>query len=137
GQFCIKQTGAVLVRRSSKRKDMSRLDSFIRRLTAQRDILNHVAAVLRLPVGDVLELGLGNGRTYSHLRETFPDRRIIAFDRALVAHPDSTPRPEDLILGEIRETTTGFEGTGAALVHSDIGTAFAAQDRETLTWLPG
>lgn len=115
---------------------MSRLDSFIRRLTAQRDIIDHVAAALSLPAGDVLELGLGNGRTYSHLREAFPDRRIIAFDRALAAHPDSTPRPEDLTLGEIRDTTRGFEGCGAALVHADIGKAFAAQDRETLTWLP-
>ena len=52
---------------------MSRLDSFIRRMTAQRDILNQIATQSLLPEsGDVLELGLGNGRTYSHLREVFP-----------------------------------------------------------------
>lgn len=115
---------------------MSRLDSFIRRLTAQRDILDHVAKDLDLPPGEILELGLGNGRTYSHLREVFPDRRVIAFDRALAAHPDSRPPQADLMLGEIRDTTKAFEGRGAALVHADIGTAFAAQDRETLSWLP-
>ena len=31
--------------------------------------------------GPVIELGLGNGRTYDHLRERLPGRRIIAFDR--------------------------------------------------------
>ena len=39
---------------------MSRLDSFIRRMTAQRDILNQVAEQSLLPEsGDILELGLG------------------------------------------------------------------------------
>ena len=33
--------------------------------------------------GPVLELGLGNGRTFDHLRERLPGRRIVAFDRAL------------------------------------------------------
>ena len=51
---------------------MSRLDSFRRRLTAQIDGLNWAAD--NLPdMGDVLELGLGNGRTYDHLREHLPD----------------------------------------------------------------
>ena len=47
---------------------MSRLDSFIRRLEAQR-----AASTTRSPhrrrARPVLELGLGNGRTYDHLRE--------------------------------------------------------------------
>jgi len=116
---------------------MSRLDSFIRRMTAQRDILNHVAANLHLPDGGVMELGLGNGRTYSHLQELFPDRRIIAFDRALAAHPASVPPRGDLVLGEIRDTAQAFDGTNAALVHADIGTAFNGPDYETLAWLPG
>lgn len=117
---------------------MSRLDSFIRRLTAQRDILNHVAADLTLPAGGaVMELGLGNGRTFNHLREIFPGRRIIAFDRALGAHASSVPTDGNLILGEIRETAATFAGTGAALVHVDIGTGYPEKDAVTLTWLPG
>lgn len=116
---------------------MSRLDSFIRRLVAQRDILNHVAKDLRLPEnGAVLELGLGNGRTFNHLREIFPGRRIVAFDRALGAHASSVPAEGNLILGEIRETAATFAGTGAALVHVDIGTGYEDRDTVTLTWLP-
>lgn len=116
---------------------MSRLDSFIRRLVAQRDILNHVATDPMLPPeGMVLELGLGNGRTYNHLREILPGRRIVAFDRALGAHGSSIPADGDLILGEIRETASAFAGSQAALVHVDIGTGYADKDAVTLTWLP-
>jgi hypothetical protein len=114
----------------------SRLDSFIRRLTAQRDILNAVCAELTLD-GPVLELGLGNGRTFSHLRALMPGRRIIAFDRALGAHASSIPPQGDLVLGEISETAAGYAGIGAALVHADIGTGYDDKDARTLTWLPG
>ena len=48
---------------------MSRLDSFIRRIGAQRNVLNAVAQRIAAIDGPVLELGLGNGRTYDHLRE--------------------------------------------------------------------
>lgn len=65
---------------------MSRLDSFNRRLMAQRDILN-AAGPLVPPQGDILEVDKGKGRTFGHLREPFPLRRIVAFDRALAA-PD-------------------------------------------------
>jgi hypothetical protein len=115
---------------------MSRLDSVIRRLMAQRDILDLVAAGLDGIDGPVIELGLGNGRTYDHLREKLPGRRIIAFDRALAAHKGSTPDGEDLVLGEIAETARGFAGIGAALVHADIGTGYDDKDAVTLTWLP-
>ncbi|MDU8944718.1 class I SAM-dependent methyltransferase [Ovoidimarina sediminis] len=115
---------------------MSRLDSVIRRLVAQRDILNHVAAVLGVPeTGAILEIGLGNGRTYSHLRELFPGRRIVAFDRALAAHKSSVPDEGDLVLGEIAETAQGFVGGAAALAHADIGTAYDEIDAATVIWL--
>ena len=117
---------------------MSRLDINIQRLIAQRDILNHVARDIGLPVaGAILEIGLGNGRTYSHLRELFPDRWIVAFDWAVGAHADSTPAPADMVLGEIRDTAPPFAGQGAALVHADIGTGYADRDAITLSWLPG
>lgn len=115
---------------------MSRLDSFIRRLTAQRDVIDHIAADLAVPAGDVLEIGLGNGRTWSHLRERFPGRRIVAFDRAMLAHGSSAPDPADFVEGEIAETARAFVGRGAALVHADIGQGYADRDAVTLTWLP-
>ncbi|MGE7370592.1 class I SAM-dependent methyltransferase [Neorhizobium sp. NPDC001467] len=115
---------------------MSRLDSFINRMSAQRDILNHVRDGIDLPDGDVLEVGLGNGRTYSHLRENFADRRIVAFDRKFAAHKTLAPEPQDFIEGDIRETGQGFVGTDAALVHADIGTGYPDVDAVTLQWLP-
>lgn len=116
---------------------MSRLDSFIRRLSAQRDILNHVHGDLDLPAdGPVMEIGLGNGRTFNHLRELFPERRIVAFDRAMGAHASSVPEEGNLVLGEIDQTAKAWVGIGAALVHADIGTGYDEKDAVTLTWLP-
>ena len=116
---------------------MSRLDSFIHRMKAQRDVLNHVRDCLELPKeGPVLEIGLGNGRTFDHLRECFPERRIIVFDRACGAHGSSVPEEENLVLGEIRETGRAFETGAAALVHADIGKGYPDKDAVTLTWLP-
>lgn len=116
---------------------MSRLDSFIRRLSAQRDILNHVHGDLDLPAeGPIMEIGLGNGRTFNHLRELFPDRRIVAFDRAMGAHASSVPEKGNLVLGEIDQTAKEWVGIGAALVHADIGTGYDEKDAVTLTWLP-
>lgn len=116
---------------------MSRLDSFIRRMTAQRDILNQVALQSSLPAaGDILELGLGNGRTYSHLRELFPTRRIIAFDRAVMAHKSCVPNESNMVLGEIAETAVEYIGCDAAMVHADIGSGSDEIDALTLQWLP-
>jgi trans-aconitate methyltransferase len=115
---------------------MSRLDSFIRRLTAQRDILDHVANDVAQLAGPILELGLGNGRTFDHLRECFPGRRVIAFDRAANASAHSMPPADDLVLGEIEETAQAFRGIDAALAHADIGTGYPDKDAITLRWLP-
>jgi hypothetical protein len=115
---------------------MSRLDSFINRMSAQRDMLNLIRDRVDLPEGPILEIGLGNGRTFSHLRENFPDRRIVVFDRQLLAHKSSIPPAEDLVLGEIMETGKAYVGIGAAFVHADIGTGDPEKDAVTLTWLP-
>ena len=64
---------------------MSRLDSFIRRMQGQRDCLNRAAELIAGIPGPVLELGLGNGRTYDHLKEILPDREIFVFDRRIAA----------------------------------------------------
>ncbi len=115
---------------------MSRLESFIRRLTAQRDILDMICREISLQEGPVIELGLGNGRTYDHLRERLADRRIIAFDRVNAANLKSMPPEGDLVLGEIRETAKAFAGIGAALVHADIGSGYDDLDAMNLRWLP-
>lgn len=103
---------------------MSRLDSFIRRMEAQRACLNMAAEALRGMPGPVLELGLGNGRTYDHLREIMPERRILVFERNVQAHPDCIPPDADLFLGDFRDTLPGAMarmGERAALVHADYG----------------
>jgi S-adenosyl-L-methionine methyltransferase len=104
---------------------MTRLDSVIRRLSAQRDLLNWAAEDIG-PTGLVLELGLGNGRTYDHLRNKLPGREIYAFERSPAAHPDCYPPEGYLIVGDIFETLPVFIerlGQGsAALIHTDIGT---------------
>lgn len=115
---------------------MSRLESFIRRLSAQRDILDMICRDMPLGDGPVVELGLGNGRTYDHLRERLPGRRIIAFDRVNQANTKSLPPEGDLILGEINETAQSFIGINAALVHADIGSGYDDLDEKNLRWLP-
>lgn len=104
---------------------MSRLDSFIRRLEAQRACLAEGISLVRDVDGFVLELGLGNGRTYDHLREICPDREIYVFDRQVSAHPDCIPPADHLFLGEITETlplALARLGPHAALIHTDVGT---------------
>lgn len=104
---------------------MSRLDSFIRRLHAQRACIDAAAEMIAALEGPVLELGLGNGRTYDHLRERLQGREIFVFERQLAAHPACLPDSAHLFLGDIHETLPAalprFEGT-VALIHSDIGT---------------
>lgn len=111
---------------------MSRLESAIRRLEAQRDCINWSAPGIAGKPGHVLELGLGNGRTYDHLREAFPDREIFVFDRRIAAHPACVPDESHMFLGDILETLPrALERLGrcAILAHSDIGTGDSARNR--------
>ncbi|MHA1600046.1 MAG: class I SAM-dependent methyltransferase [Alphaproteobacteria bacterium] len=110
---------------------MSRLDINIRRLQAQRACLNLLAEQIHDLPGPIFELGLGNGRTYDHLRELLPGREIFVFDREVAAHPDCIPDEAHLFLGDFQETLPHaierFAGT-VALIHADIGSANAARD---------
>src|SRR5947209_7077060 len=83
---------------------MSRLDSFIRRMMAQRACLDLAVEMVRDVEGPMLELGLGNGRTYDHLREIAPRRDIFVFERAVAAHPDCIPPEDHLFLGDLLES---------------------------------
>ena len=103
---------------------MSRLDSFIRRLEAQRACLEMAADLVTGLDGDVIELGLGNGRTYDHLRKLFPDRKIYVCERTVAAHPDCIPPAGLLLLGDMRETLPGAHSRLAdrvVLAHLDAG----------------
>lgn len=109
---------------------MSRLDSMLRRLTAQRDGLNWAAAQINGVDGDVLDMGLGNGRTYDHLREILPGRRIWVMDRVLQCHPDSTPPAEDFLQGEAEPMLEKLaqNGSGIAMAHYDFGRGIKSED---------
>ncbi|MEM9850358.1 MAG: class I SAM-dependent methyltransferase [Pseudomonadota bacterium] len=107
---------------------MSRLDSMLRRLTAQRDGLNWAAGWA--PTGSVLDMGLGNGRTYDHLREILPDRRIWVMDRVLQCHPSCVPPDEDFLMGEAEDTLHALadRNPSIALAHYDFGFGVKEKD---------
>lgn len=103
---------------------MSRLDLFIDRMVSQRACLDFAIAATDHLTGPVFELGLGNGRTYHHLREKIGDRPVYVFERAVASHPDSTPPDSMLILGDVRETlpqALARFGATASLIHADLG----------------
>ena len=117
---------------------MSRLDSFIARMQAQRDCLNFLkSAVDGLP-GPIFEVGLGNGRTYDHLRNLFPGREIYVFERKIAAHPDCVPPDDHLFLGEARDSIPRAAqklGSKAALIHTDLGTGDHEANMAMGKWL--
>jgi hypothetical protein len=105
---------------------MSRLDSHIRQKIAQRDSINLAAAWLAGEDGLIVEFGLGNGRSYSHLREQFSGREIFCFDRRDFAPPGSRPPASHLYLGEFIDRLADsalharFAGR-VMLAHIDVG----------------
>ena len=104
---------------------MSRLDSAIRRLTSQKIALEWAACKVARQDGIILELGLGNGRTYDHLRETLPNRDIYVFERKIAAHPDCIPEERFQFLGDFRDSLPIANkklGANSILAHLDIGT---------------
>lgn len=109
---------------------MSRLESMRRRLTAQIDGINWAAAQITGMAGDVLEMGLGNGRTYDHLRQEIPDRRIWVIDRVLKPHPSCIPPAENFLEGEAEPMLKRLyaEGRKMALAHYDFGHGIKEKD---------
>jgi hypothetical protein len=109
---------------------MSRLDSMLRRLTAQRDGLNWAAEQIADVPGDALDMGLGNGRTYDHLREILPQRRIWVIDRVLQCHPSCVPPEKDFLQGEAEPMLQRLatEGHKIVLAHYDFGFGVKEKD---------
>jgi hypothetical protein len=117
---------------------MSRLDSFIARMQAQRDCLNFLKPAIDKLRGPIFEVGLGNGRTYDHLRLLFPGRDIYVFERQVAAHPDCVPPDDRLFLGEARRSIPDAArklGAVAALIHTDLGTGDHAANTAMGQWL--
>ena len=117
---------------------MSRLDSFIARMQAQRDCLNFLKPAVDKLKGPIFEVGLGNGRTYDHLRDLFPGRDIYVFERRVAAHPDCIPPDDRLFLGDADKTIPVAArklGAVAALIHTDLGTGDHAANTTMGQWL--
>ena len=122
----------------TKKGGLTRLERFMARTSAQRACIDDAASRVGALKGDVWEVGLGNGRTYDHLRDRFPGRDIVVFDREVAAHPECVP-PDDLMrLGDFRETIPAEvarrEGK-VAVIHADIGTANIDKSRAMGRWL--
>ena len=104
---------------------MSRLESAIRRLQAQKIALDWSAEKIHKQPGVVLEFGLGNGRTFDHIRKLLPQRDIYVFEREIAAHPDCIPQPAFQFIGDFMDSIPrAIEqlGRSAALAHLDVGT---------------
>jgi hypothetical protein len=109
----------------------SRLDLFVDRMVSQRACLDHAAREIGGLTGPVFELGLGNGRTYHHMRHIMPTRDIYVFERAVASHPDSTPPDDMVLLGDVYETLPSALdrfGPTAVLIHADLGGHDAAKN---------
>jgi SAM-dependent methyltransferase len=109
---------------------MSRLNSMMRRLAAQADGLEWGKTMVDSLQGDFLDMGLGNGRTYDHMREIAPERRIWVIDRALNCHASCVPPAEDFLQGEAEEMLKKMaaDGTKIAMGHYDFGFGDKAKD---------
>ena len=104
---------------------MSRLASALRRLQAQKIVLDWSAKNIHKQRGVVLEFGLGNGRTFDHMRKLFLQRDIYVFEREIAAYPDCIPHPALQFIGDFRDSIPrAIEqlGRSAALAYLDIGT---------------
>ncbi len=102
----------------------SRLDLFVDRMVSQRACLDYAAGAIADQPGPVYELGLGNGRTYHHMRHIMPERDIYVFERAVASHPDSTPPDDMVMLGDVFDTLPAALdrfGPTAVLIHADLG----------------
>lgn len=107
---------------------MTRLDLFIARMVSQRACIDHAIALSAHMTGPVFELGLGNGRTFDHIRSTLGGsagaRALYVFERAVASNPASTPGADQLVLGDVFETLPMMLarlGPVASFVHADLG----------------
>ncbi len=114
---------------------MSRLDDLVRRMQTQRAVLNFAIAKIKSENidGSIVELGLGSGRTFDHLRENFPGRTLFTFDWEMEATKDCYPEKSQFIKGEIQKTFPKFamgKNSSCCFMHIDIGTRDRQRDKD-------
>ena len=116
----------------------TRLERFIARAMGQRACIDAAAQATRQLPGPVWEVGLGNGRTYDHLRDRFAGRDVIVFDRQVLAHPDCIPPQALLRLGDFCDTIAAEAARSAstvAVIHADVGNGSVQESRALGRWL--
>ena len=117
---------------------MSRLEDLTHRFLTQQAALNRAVDMIEGLDGIVVELGLGKGRSFDHLRERLPNRDIYVFDHELSCEPEFAPPPAFWMFGEITSTLPAFcrrFAGQAILVHSDIGTRERADALPLVTFV--
>jgi S-adenosyl-L-methionine methyltransferase len=118
-------------------RSISRLEKLYFRLEAQNACLAWTLEKMSSHPGVVFEIGLGQGRTYDHLRRYLPGRDIFVFDRQIKSYPDCTPDAEHLLLGDLSVTlpqaASRFAGK-VILAHSDVG-SFSAEGNVAISGL--
>ena len=102
-------------------------------MLAQRDCLDFAARKIDAMAGPVLELGLGNGRTYDHIKQIMPDRDIYVFDRNVKPFASCRPPKNKIFMGDV--TTTLIQaarllGKTAVLAHYDVATTNEEESRK-------
>lgn len=109
---------------------MSRLESMMRRLNAQKLGLEWAVKMTADLSGDALEIGLGNGRSYDHLREISPDRRIWVIDRVLQCHHSCVPPEENFLQGEAGDMLARLKAENRQIIvaHYDCGIGVKEKD---------
>lgn len=113
--------------------ERSNLEQMIERFITQRACLNHAIELVHDLPGPALELGLGKGRTFDHLRTHVRGREIFVFDRGVYAAPALRPDADHFIEGDFLKTLPHAHeriGEPAALVHADIGSDDPVRDDE-------
>ncbi|CAO3421994.1 class I SAM-dependent methyltransferase [Azospirillum argentinense] len=118
----------------------STLDRMIDRLTTQRVALGWAAGCVAGTPGLVMEIGLGKGRTYDHLRSLFPPRDILVFDMWARVPASLRPDEDRLFLGDFRDSLPAaaerFRGS-VRLAHADIGCEREDDEDGIRQWIGG
>ena len=118
----------------------STLDRMIDRLTTQRAALEWAGGGVAGTHGMVMEVGLGKGRTYDHLRHLFPPRDILVFDMWARIPAELRPDDDRMFLGDFRETLPAaaerFRGA-VRLAHADVGSARETDEDGIRSWIGG
>ena len=109
-----------------------------RSASSRRPLSGGPSKLIETLPGPILELGLGNGRTFDHLRGLCPQREIYVFERRVAAHPDCIPDAAHLFEGPLEVTLPQAVQQFAAtipMVHADLGSGNPDLDRRTSAYL--